>query len=146
MARRGGPIRKDSAGYKSGQKSAKAGMDAWVKEIEKGLGKVVNDAEARMEKAVEVLAKEAMELTPRDDGDLQGAQYSYVKREGGQIVGVVGYDTEKAPHALVVHEREANHSQKDYPNNGPRATWKYLEFALRNKAQEIAAILKGGSK
>lgn len=108
----------------------------------------------RMTQAVKVLAQEAIELTPRDTGRLQRSQYKKVYREGDYIMGVVGYNpmkvyrrTKKGKtyYALPVHNRYANHSQVDYPNNPPRATWKFLYYAIKNDTilRQIREILNG---
>jgi hypothetical protein len=98
----------------------------------------------KMRLAVDILAREAMELTPRDTGLLQSSQYSRVEMEGENTVfGIVGYDINSVfritgggkttYYALPVHNRYAYHGQDEYPNNGPRATWRFLEFAWQNK-------------
>ena len=97
---------------------------------------------AKMERAVEILAKEAYELTPVDTGRLRNSQYTltFTEDEGQVVVGVVGYDIADVfreqngnviYYALAVHNREADHSGG---NNGPRSTWRFLEFAQQNRA------------
>jgi hypothetical protein len=98
----------------------------------------------KMKLAVDILAREAMELTPRDTGLLQSSQYSRVEMEGSDtVLGVVGYNISEVfrvtgggkttYYALPVHNRYAYHGQDEYPNNPPRATWRFLEFAWQNK-------------
>jgi hypothetical protein len=103
----------------------------------------------KMNRAVQILAKEALELTPRDTGRLQDSQYTLVFTEDGgkTVVGVVGYEISEVRrfrasasghaeivfYALAVHNREAYHGQDEFPNNPPRATWRFLFFALRNR-------------
>jgi hypothetical protein len=99
----------------------------------------------KMDRAVEILAKEARELTPVDTGRLVDSQYDLVftEKEGNvvNVVGVVGYDISEVFreqngntvfYALAVHNREAYHGQDRFPNNPPRATWKFLELAANN--------------
>jgi hypothetical protein len=108
---------------------------------------------AKMEQAVAWFAQEAIELTPRDTGRLQASQYSFVIKEGDQIIGVIGYDVSSVfreqngrtiYYAMVVHEigPDVDHSQANYPNNPPRATWRFLGFAfekteLRRRTREL---------
>jgi hypothetical protein len=101
-----------------------------------------------MQRAVTILADEAMELTPRDTGRLQNSQYKRVMLENGgkTVAGFVGYDVNRVFrttgtgktvfYALAVHNRgpDVDHSQANFPNNPPRATWKFLDFAINNNA------------
>jgi hypothetical protein len=99
----------------------------------------------KMWEAVRIVAREAMELTPRDTGVLQTSQYTNVMvEEGGKtIAGFIGYRVQDVfritptgktvYYALAVHNREARHTQDLYPNNPPRATWRFLEIAWQNR-------------
>jgi hypothetical protein len=97
----------------------------------------------RMWEAVSIVAKEAWDLTPVDTGRLRESQRSNVTMEGRDtVLGTVEYqilDVFRATtsgnitfYALAVHNRWAYHGQDEYPNNGPRATWRFLEFAWEN--------------
>lgn len=99
-----------------------------------------------MNQSVNILAQEAIELTPRDTGRLQNSQYKKVQLQdaGKTVVGIVGYDITRVYrtsgggktvfYALAVHNRDAYHGQDRYPNNPPRATWRFLELAISNQS------------
>jgi len=99
--------------------------------------------EEKMQDAVDELGDEALELTPYDTGNLYEAQYRDVKtlnfgRGLVKIIGTVGYDSQKAPYAIYVHDG-------DYTINtskNPRAQLRYLETAARNKRDSIIRIFK----
>ena len=97
----------------------------------------------RMWQAVRILENEAVDLTPVDTGLLVNSRYREVHLDdGGKIVrGTYGYNVinvrrtsntgKTTYYALAVHNRDANHSEG---NNPPRATWKFLEKAITNRA------------
>jgi len=98
----------------------------------------------KMWEAVRIVAREALDLTPRDTGRLQNSQRTDVKMEGKEtVLGIVEYrvmDVYRSTtsgnitfYALAVHNRDAYHGRDRFPNNPPRATWKFLEKAWDNK-------------
>ena len=103
----------------------------------------------KMNRAVEIMKQEALELTPRDTGLLQSAIRTGVEIRGPEIFGMVWYDIAavvrgedgQIKYALPVHDRPARH---DRGNNPPRASWKFLYLAFLNEAirQQIREILK----
>jgi hypothetical protein len=109
----------------------------------------------KMWKAVDIVAKEAMELTPRETGRLQDSQRTSVVMEGKDtVLGVVEYlvlEVFRATtsgnitfYALAVHNRYADHSKSKYPNNPERATWRFLDFAWNNRhiQQKVRGLFK----
>ena len=97
----------------------------------------------RMWEAVSIVAREAWDLTPVETGRLRDSQRSNVTMEGRDtVLGTVEYkilDVFRATtsgnitfYALAVHNRDAHHGRDRFPNNGPRATWRFLEFAWYN--------------
>lgn len=96
-----------------------------------------------MWQAVRILETEAVALTPVDTGLLKKSRYREVQLEnaGKTVRGTYGYDVinvrrtsntgRTTYYALAVHNRDANHTQG---NNPPRATWKFLEKAITNRA------------
>jgi len=99
-----------------------------------------------MYRAVNILAEEAMAMTPRETGRLQDSQYKDVQLEnsGKVVAGFVGYDINQVRrttntgktvyYALAVHNRNAHHGRDRYPNNPERASWRFLDFAINNNA------------
>lgn len=99
-----------------------------------------------MSRAVNILADEAMAMTPRDTGKLQNSQYKTVQLEnaGKTVAGFVGYKVQDVYrttntgrtvfYALAVHNRNAYHGRDKYPNNPERAQWLFLQTAANNQS------------
>ena len=97
----------------------------------------------RMWQAVRILEDEAVDLTPVDTGLLVNSRYREVHLDdNGKIVrGTYGYNVisvrrtsntgNTTYYALAVHNRDADHTKG---NNPPRATHKFLELAITNRA------------
>jgi hypothetical protein len=98
----------------------------------------------KMWEAVRIVAREALDMTPRDTGILQESQYTNVLLEDGgkTVAGFIGYrvhDVRRVTatgrtvyYALAVHNLDKYHGQDKYPNNPARASWRFLEFAWDN--------------
>lgn len=78
-----------------------------------------------LQSLVDDIAKRALELTPRDTGELQESQYRFVETTTQGMAGEIGYT---APHAVFVHEIPADHTRG---NNPPEARDQYLTVAAR---------------
>jgi hypothetical protein len=60
-------------------------------------------------------------VVPYDKGDLYNAAYMRKAEDGGsRAMWVVGYDTARAPHAILVHEIPGRHHPIRGPSNEPK--------------------------
>jgi hypothetical protein len=84
------------------------------------------DLERVIEAILEAVKELSQEIVPYDTGELHDSAFVEVERDGGTLVGRVGY---RAPHALRVHELpDLDH---------PQGRWKYLEEPFLERQAEI---------
>lgn len=96
----------------------------WAKQLSRKVEGIYSEKD--MEALVDEVGDRALELTPIDTGNLRDSQYRHVEKRPGQIVGRVGYWSEQADYAVLVHETDREYRQ-------PGTQWKFLEQAFREK-------------
>ncbi|OYQ41098.1 hypothetical protein CHU94_08285 [Rhodoferax sp. TH121] len=106
--------------------------------LPKFAGKVQIQAARGMTQALILGASEASALTPIDTSTLLNSQFRNVDKQGGRIVGTVGYT---ASYAVPVHDPEN-------PQNfrRPSATKEFLRKGFERAEPNITAVITGAIK
>lgn len=100
----------------------------WAKQFARKVEGIYSEKD--MEALVDEVGDRALELTPMDTGNLRDSQYRHVEKRPGQIVGRVGYWSEQADYAVLVHETPED---QIFHRTTPGTQWKFLEQAFREK-------------
>lgn len=103
------------------------GLDVVLGNLNQQIKQIGVRSRGGMRKALLIVRRDSVKLTPVDTGNLRNSAFTEVEEEGGQISGVIGYT---ADYAAEVHETDKNYK---------RGQWKFLETAL---AQNHDAILR----
>lgn len=110
--------------------------------VRNNLPQFVDSVEGRgaraMTQALVLGAAEASVLTPIDTSNLLNSQFKQVRKEGGAIVGTVGYT---ADYALPVHD-------PSHPQNfrRPTARKEFLRIGMERAEPQIRNVLTGALK
>lgn len=100
----------------------------------------VTTYEERVQRAIDLVAQKADDITPEDTGETRRSQRKEVQREGQRILGRVFYDPSvrtddgQRMRALLVHELNQNYS---------RGRWMFLQEAVKQNQEQILRILRG---
>ena len=100
----------------------------------------VTTYEERVQRAIDLVAQKADDLTPEDTGETRRSQRTEVETNRTQILGKVFYDPSvrtddgERMRALLIHELDQNYR---------RGQWKFLEAAVVQNREQILQILRG---
>lgn len=107
-----------------------SGMDRVLRNLNREVAGIQNRTRGGLREAALVVRRRSQELTPVHTGHLKASAYTEVFDTSQGPAAEIGY---MAGYAIYVHEIDKNYRV---------GQWKFLETALKEKAQKILEIIK----